>query len=496
MPDLLRVEGLSKRYIATQALDAVDIAVKPGEVVCIAGANGSGKSTLMKCICGAESPDSGRIIWLGKSYRRMNPAQAMRLGIQIIYQDLSIFPDLSVAENIAFHAIQAHSPLWVDWSAGERIAEEVLTSLGARLPLDARLGDLSFGARQTAAIARALTQDCRLLVMDEPTSALPAADVERLLAMVQRLRQRGIAVLFVSHKLDELFEIADRFCVLRDGRKVGEYAPAELDVKQLTFLMTGAEIHSDRTAPVPDTAPVLLEVNRLSRGGQYRDISFRLRAGEVLGLAGLTGSGRTEVALSLFGLNPPDGGLILVDGRETRITSPRDAVAAGIVLVSEDRASQGIFPRKSITMNIASSVYRRIQSALGLIAPGVERDIAGSWIDRVRVKTASSEAPAQSLSGGNQQKVVLAKWLATEPKILILDNPTAGIDVGSKAEIHEIVRDLAGQGHGVILISDEFEELALSCTRALVMQRGRIVHESRGEDLTAQRLSEVVRQTD
>ncbi|MCT8265688.1 sugar ABC transporter ATP-binding protein [Afifella sp. JA880] len=496
MAELIRLEGLSKRYIATQALDHVDLSIAAGEVLCIAGTNGSGKSTLMKCICGAEEPDSGNIVFDGHAYKRLSPSQAMRLGIQIIYQDLAIFPDLTVAENIAFHEIQHRKGLWVDWKACRKTAEDALASLGAKLPLDARLGDLSFGAKQTTAIARALTQECRLLIMDEPTSALPARDVEQLLTMVRRLKERGISVIFVSHKLDEVFEIADRIYVLRDGKEVGEYAPADINVSELGFLMTGVRVVAGKSDEVRADAPVLLEVQDLQRDGQYRDLSFALRAGEVLGFAGLTGSGRTETALSLFGLNPAKSGRVLVDGAELRITSPQDAVRAGIVLVSEDRASQGLFGRKPIRMNIASSIYERIKGALSLISSDKEATIGDEWVTKVRVKTPSAAEPVQSLSGGNQQKVVLAKWLATEPKILILDNPTAGIDVGSKAEIHEIVQTLAREGCGVIMISDDLDELAMSCNRVLVFRTGRIVEEFSGPEITSARIAATIRQDD
>ncbi|MDR3496314.1 MAG: sugar ABC transporter ATP-binding protein [Ancalomicrobiaceae bacterium] len=495
MAELLRLEGLSKRYIGTQALDGVDLAIAAGEVLCLAGANGSGKSTLMKCIAGAEAPDSGKIIWEGRAFNRLKPADSMRLGIEIIYQDLSVFSDLSVAENIAFHVIQARHRAWVDWGAVRKVAAEALRELGASLPLDARLGDLPIGARQTAAIARALTQDCRLLVMDEPTTALPSRDVARLLDMVRRLKMKGIAVLFVSHKLDELFAVADRFAVLRDGRKIGDYAPAELTIERLGLLMTGIAVKGEK-APVEFdvTAKPLLSVEGLSRGGQYHDISFALRPGEIIGFAGLTGAGRTEIALSLFGLNPPDAGRLALDGREVRFGSPLEAVKAGIVLVSEDRHSQGLFARRAIRTNIASSVYERQKDRFGLVFGGAERRIAERWVERVRVKTPSVDEPAQSLSGGNQQKVVLAKWLATDPRILILDNPTVGIDVGSKMEIHDIMRELARQGRGVIVISDDLDELVISCNRVFLIEAGAIAGEFSGPDLTVERLSGRLRQ--
>lgn len=495
MAELLRLEGISKRFIGTQALAVVDLAIDAGEVLCLAGANGSGKSTLMKCIAGAVAPDSGAIVWAGRSFHRLTPAESMRLGIEIIYQDLSVFPDLSVAENIAFHMIQGRRRAWVDWSATREVARRALEQLGAVLPLDARLGDLPIGARQTAAIARALTRECRLLVMDEPTTALPSRDVARLLEMVRRLKSNGLAVLFVSHKLDELFEIADRFCVLRDGRKIGEYAPAELTVDRLGFLMTGVEVKGERAPDAFDaSAEALLSVEGLGRADQYHDVSFALRPGEIIGFAGLTGAGRTEVALSLFGLNPPDAGRVALNGRELRVGSPLDAVKAGIVLVSEDRHGQGLFARKTIGTNIASSIYERLKDRFGFVSTAAERRIAQSWVEKVRVKTPSSDELVQSLSGGNQQKVVLAKWLATDPKVLILDNPTVGIDVGSKMEIHEIIRELARQGRGIIVISDDLEELVISCNRVFLMQAGALAGEFTGDELTVANLSGSLRQ--
>ena len=493
--ELLRLEGLSKRYIGTQALDAVDLTIEAGQVLCLAGANGSGKSTLMKCVAGGEAPDSGRIIWQGQAFDRLTPAQSMALGIEIIYQDLSIFPDLTVAENIAFHIIQSRHRGWVDWPEVDRIAAAALGELGADLPLHARLGDLPIGARQTAAIARALTQDCRLLVMDEPTTALPSRDVAELLTMVRRLKSKGMAIIFISHKLDELFEIADRFYVLRDGRRIGEYAPTELTTTKLSYLMTGIEFKGEKAPQAFDrNAAPLLVVDGLGRRDQYRDVSFSLRPGEIVGFAGLTGSGRTEIALTLFGLNPADAGKVTLAGRELSPRSPREAIANGIVLVSEDRHSQGLFARKAIMANIASTTFEASRRRFGLLSPASERSIGDAWIAKVRVKTPSGEEPVQSLSGGNQQKVVLAKWLATDPKILILDNPTVGIDVGSKMEIHDIVRQLARQGRGVIMISDDLEELVMSCNRVFMMQAGALVSEFRDDTLTVERLSNGLRQ--
>jgi simple sugar transport system ATP-binding protein len=496
MATLLRLDKLSKRYVGTQALDAVDLAVDTGQVLCLAGMNGSGKSTLVKCVSGAEKPDSGAIIWEGQSHASLTPAHAMRLGIQVIYQDLAIFPDLTAAENIAFHQVQHGQRLWIDWKTCRETARRELEALGADVPLDTRLGDLSIGARQTVAIARALTQQCRLLVMDEPTTALPSADVERLLAMVRRLQANGMAVVFVSHKLDELFEIADRFSVLRDGRKVGDYLPSELDTAKLSYLMTGVRL--PRTRPeerFDENSEPVLRVANLTRAGQYRHVSFSLRAGEIIGFAGLMGAGRTEIALSLFGLNPPDGGAIFIDGQEMRMRSPMDAVRAGIALVSEDRHGQGLFQRQPIHTNIACAVYPRISWSGGVVADAVERALGMEWVRNVRVKTPSSAEPVRSLSGGNQQKVVLARWLATEPRILILDNPTAGIDVASKIEIHGIVRDMAQKRCAVLMISDDVEELALDCNRVFVLTGGTIAQEFTGAELTAQALTAAMRET-
>ena len=288
--ELLRLEGLSKRYIGTQALDHVDLSVGTGEVLCLAGANGSGKSTLMKCVVGAETPDSGQIVWQGQSFSKLTPAQSRRLGIDIIYQDLSIFPEQTVAENVAFHAIQSGRRGWISWSEIDRIASEALDKIGAKLPLHTRLSDLPIGARQTTAIARALTGDCRLLVMDEPTTALPSRDVARLLETVRRLKDDGISIIFISHKLEELFDIADRFVILRDGRKVAEHAPSELTSKRLSFLMTGLEFDSSKASQdLAVSAPTILSVENLTREKQYQNVSFSLKAGETIGFAGFDG---------------------------------------------------------------------------------------------------------------------------------------------------------------------------------------------------------------
>lgn len=487
--ELLRLEGLSKRYIGTQALDAVDMTIEAGQVLCLAGANGSGKSTLMKCIAGGEAPDSGRIIWQGQAFERLTAAQSMALGIEIIYQDLSIFPDLTVAENIAFHVVQSRHRGWVDWSEVDRIAAKALHELGADLPLRARLGDLPIGARQTAAIARALTQDCRLLVMDEPTTALPSRDVAQLLNMVRRLKSKGMAIIFISHKLDELFHIADRMTVLRDGKLIGTAPTGEMNRQKLISMMVGREISEERL-PGKGAGDVVLEVKNISKAGNYQNVSFQLRRGEVLGITGLVGAGRTETVLSLFGLNQPDSGEIFLEGKKILPKSPAEAKKLGIAFVPESRQTEGLVLQQDAESNLTLPILGSFANRLGLVDFKKRRKRALELISKLGVRPAYPQMQVLKFSGGNQQKIVVAKWLATNPKVLIVDEPTNGIDVGAKSEIHKLLRSLADSGIAVIMVSSELPEIFAISDRILVMRRGRVTGEFDGATANQEMLME------
>jgi simple sugar transport system ATP-binding protein len=475
----LEARNVSKAYAGVQALDDVTLHIGRGAVHCLVGENGSGKSTLIKVIGGVVTPDTGELVYDGTAYSHVRAIDAIREGVQIIYQDLSLFPNLSVAENISLNQMVEQRKTVLSRSEMREVAAEALDEIDEKIDLDAVVGDLSMAKKQVVAITRALTQDARLIIMDEPTSAITREEVEHLFSVIHKLKDKGIATLFVSHKLNEVFEIAETVTVLRDGRKVGDFEAAELDNDRLTYLMTGQQVESEHyvyDAQETDTPPVL-EVRNLTRTGEFEDISFKLESGEILGITGLIGSGRTEVALSVFGLTHPESGEILIDGEPRKIRSPRAATKYGISYLPEDRLTQGIFQHQSIGNNIVITVLKRFLGALGLIQAERKAESERSWIERLSIKTPTKDAPASSLSGGNQQRVVIAKWLATDPKVFILDGPTIGIDIASKGAIHQTIRDLARNGMAIIMISDEIDEVLKNCNRVLIMKKGRIASE-------------------
>jgi len=481
----LEVRHVSKSYAGVRALDDVEIAIRAGEIHCLVGENGSGKSTLIKIIAGVVRADSGDIIINGKLYTNLHAIDAIRDGIQIIYQDLSLFPNLTVAENISLNQEIERNSKFINLKEMREIAKNALAEIGEKLDLDERVENISVAKKQLIAISRALTQDAKLIIMDEPTSSLTKDEIDRLFSVITGLKNRGISTLFVSHKLSEVFQISECVTVLRDGKLVGSYKTGELDNDKLVFLMTGKKIETvpfEYDAGEKKPHP-LLQVKNLNKEKQFRDVSFELRKGEILGITGLLGSGRTELALSLFGLNKADEGEIRVEGKPVKIDSTEDAINAGISYLPEDRLNQGLFINQPISNNIIITIIKKILNRLGLISKEQKEKSVKKLVADLSIKTPTIEAPAQSLSGGNQQRVVLAKWLATDPKIFILDGPTIGVDIASKSTIHGIIRDLAKQGMGIILISDEIPEVLQNCNRILVMSRGRVIEEI--EDTTS-----------
>lgn len=474
----LRLTKLSKRFGGVRALEEIDWEVMPGEIHCLVGENGCGKSTLIKTVAGVHPPSEGAIAIDGREVLPLDPAKAKALGIQVIFQDLSLFPNLSVAENIAIESNLENAWKPVRKARMRRIAREVLKRLDFDLDLATTVSDLSVAERQIVAIARGLAARARLIFMDEPTASLTRAEVDRLLAIVARLKADGIAVVFVSHRLDEVVEIAERVTVIRDGRKVGTWPVGEVDQHRIAHLMTGLDIAQGVVARDMSAAPPLLVVDRLSRGGEFADVSFTLRRGEVLGIVGLLGSGRTELALTLFGMNRSEGGTISLDGRDLHLTSNRDAVRAGLAYVSEDRLGLGVILPQAIEDNIILAVMKSLAGRFGLLSTRRRRELAAEWVTRLAIKVPGLDRPVGTLSGGNQQRVVLAKWLAAKPSVLILDSPTVGVDIKNKQGIYEVVAELAGQGVGVLLISDEVMEVFATCDRVLHMREGRIVGEA------------------
>jgi simple sugar transport system ATP-binding protein len=491
-PAFIEMLGISKRFGGVRALHNVDFTIRPAEIHCLAGENGCGKSTLIKILAGVYAPDEGKIILDQQAHSHLSPAASQRAGVQIIYQDLSLFPNLSVAENIAFrHHVETPARL-VRRREIVRQAREVMSRLGVDLPLEELVGRLPIATRQLVAICRALAAEARLVVMDEPTASLTHHEIDALLETVRGLKTHKIATVFVSHKLEEVMRIAERVTVLRDGNKVGTYPAGEINRYRLTELMTGQKFESSLKPAFSSQVAPILEVRGLTRRGHYEEVDLSLRPGEILGITGRLGSGRTELALSLFGMNPPDAGEIRIGGKPVRLRTNREAIRHGIGYVSEDRLSLGLVMPQSISDNIVVSVLRKLTGALGLIDSGRRRKTASRWIDELHVKTRAPDRPVQELSGGNQQRVVLAKWLATDPRILILDSPTVGVDVGAKVGIYQIADALAARGIAIIFITDEVEEVLHETHRIVVMLSGRITATFDPAKVTEQELREAI----
>ncbi|MEO8155671.1 MAG: sugar ABC transporter ATP-binding protein [Rhizobacter sp.] len=477
-PPFIRVSDVTVKYSGVTALESLDWEVRPGEVHCLVGENGCGKSTTIKVLAGVTQPEPGALIEIdGKHYERLAPQVSKQLGIQVVYQDLSLFPNLSVAENITFEDSLASRIGLVSMTQRLRGAEAALARLGVSLPLHALVGDLPIATRQLVAICRGMASAARLLFLDEPTASLTRAEVAGLFDVVARLKAAGVAVVFVSHRLDEIAQIAERVTVLRDGKKLGTFSSDSLSSKRMAELMTGKQIEHTVRARDRSAAPEVLRVQGLTRPGEYRGVNLQVRQGEIVGLLGRLGAGRTELALSLFGMSPPQSGEVTLLGRRMRARSNRDAIDAGIAYVSEDRLGIGLNMRQSVQDNMLLAVLRRISSRLGWLPAARRAKVAADWRDKLKIKIPSLDAPVSQLSGGNAQRVVLTKWLATEPTLLILDSPTVGVDIGNKQGIYEIVHSLADAGVAVLMISDEVQEVFFNCDRVLHMRGGEVVAE-------------------
>ena len=489
----ISLRHVSKRFAGVKALDNVSFEVGHGEVHCLAGENGSGKSTLIKIITGVYKPEPGaEMDYFGKRETSVTPHSARGRGIAVIWQDLALFPEMTVAENIAFDSLLGNRPRLVSYGAIEKSAKAALAKLGVALDLEARLNTLPISQRQIVAIARALVGDARLIFMDEPTASLTQTETDHLLSVVRTLSASGVAVVFVSHRLAEVLDISSRVTVLRDGRLVGVFETKGMTQSRLTELMTGKTFDKVVTARDTSANHAVLETKGLSRTGEFEDVSLTLRAGEVLGLTGLIGAGRTELGHVLFGMTRPERGTILLDGKEITLRSNRDAAAAGIAYVSEDRLTLGLVQPQSIADNLVMPVLDRISSRFGLISGRKKSALVNKWIEDLAIKIGAPQDAVATLSGGNQQRVVLAKWLATEPKVLILDAPTVGVDVGARAGIYKIVRRLADAGLAILLISDEVSEVHFNADRILHMAEGRIIAEFDPRRTTLRQLEEAV----
>ena len=469
---ILQVSNLCKAFPGAQALTDVSLDVAAGTVHAVMGENGAGKSTLMKILIGLHTADAGEIRFKGQPIRIKSPHEALRRGIAMIHQELLPFPDLSVAENIGMGREPTRwFPGWIDRAALARNATRMLERLGCPLPPERRMVDLSIAEMQIVEIAKALAYEAGLLIMDEPTSALSELEVEALFSVIRDLKQRGVTLIYISHKMDEIFRIADTITVLRDGHHIATRPAGELDAQQLISLMVGREL-APTSAARDSRGDGALEVKHLTKQGKFRDISFTLRRGEILGVAGLMGAGRTDLVSAIYGLAPATSGQISVHGKPVRITKPAAAIAAGIALVSEDRKQFGLVLAMSIQHNLSLASLRE-----WWIDHRKEAAVADAQIRAFAIKAAGRRQPVMQLSGGNQQKVVFAKALLTQPHILILDEPTRGIDIGAKTEIYALINRLASAGTAVLLVSSELPELLLLSDRVLVMREGAITAE-------------------
>jgi simple sugar transport system ATP-binding protein len=478
--EFLRLENITKTFGGVRALRGVSLSINAGEIYHLLGENGSGKSTMIKIVSGAQPPDSGTMTVRGKPYRELSALESLEAGIETVYQDLSLFPNLSVAENVALTSQlvgnNGRLSRVLDWQALRETAGSALRRVGLEATeefLETKVEALPIAVRQLVAIARGLATRATLVIMDEPTAALTQKEVENLLSIISSLRADGVSVLFVSHKLDEVFRIGGNVIVIRDGQKVADGKLSEYTQEQIAFLMTGKHLDQTTYRTQKPTADVLLEVKDFSRRGAFTNVNFTLHRGEVLGITGLLDSGRNELALAISGVQPADGGQIVLEGRTVSVKNPRDGIKLGIGYVPEDRLTEGLFLQKPIRENVIVSILDRLLRG-NQIDFQKSTATADGFVKDLQIATPNVMLPAQSLSGGNQQRVMVARWLAIGPKVLVLHGPTMGVDVGSKDALYKIVQDLSAQGLGVIIISDDLPELLMNCDSIHVMKKGRI----------------------
>ena len=493
---LLEMTGICKAFPGAKALQDVDFTVARGEVHALMGENGAGKSTLIKVLTGVYHKDAGAIVFDGRPLAPASASQSQHAGISTIYQELNLIPHLSIAENV-FIGREPRKLGFIDWKAVENRAGEILDDMGVRgVDVTRPLHTQSVAIQQMVALARALSLNARLLVMDEPTSSLSEKEVRILFDVIRRVRAQGTSVIFISHKMNEVFEICDRATILRDGRLVGAYPMAELTRLKLVSLMIGRDATSvlARRRPVPadlGERKTVLEARGLSRAHRTRRIDIDIRTGEALGVAGLLGSGRTELARILFGDDLPDEGRIEIGARPARLKGPRDAIRRGLGFCSEDRKAEGVFPHMSVMENITIGMLSELSTG-GVLSRRAQTRIAETYIDKLNINTSGPHQRMRELSGGNQQKVLLARWLCKKPILMILDEPTRGIDLGAKSEIEDIIAELAGRGVAVLMISSELEEMIRSCDRVVVLSEGRRVGQLAAREISEEHIMDLM----
>lgn len=492
---ILKVDKVSKRFGGVQALNKVSLTIHKGEIHCLAGGNGSGKSTLINIISGYHKADSGTIEINGQQYKRLTPIESIMQGIQVIYQDLSIFPNLTVAENMAINYELYNKVKFINWENINKVAKMAMEKIGVNLPLNEKVENLPVADKQLIAISRAILHNAKLVIMDEPTTALTRKEINKLFSIIKNLQKEGIAILFVSHKLDEVFEIAENFTIFRNGQKVVTDSTSNVDSNKFIYYMTGKEIDENNLFEPKDIdyRKPIFKVENLSVTNGFEDINFEVYPGEIIGITGLLGSGRTELAKSLFGLYPAEKGNIYIDGENVRISSPQDALKYKIGYVPEDRLSEGLFLPQSIVKNLAISNIDNLLNKNRMVNSKKIDEHMEYWKKELSIKMNLHEDPIRTLSGGNQQKVVLAKWLETNPKVLILNGPTVGVDVSTKYDLHNYLREIV-KAHNVaiIIISDDISEVINNCNRIYVMKKGRISEELSNKDVNETELLNII----
>ena len=478
------VENIVKSFGGAKALAGVSLSVKSGEVHCIAGENGSGKSTLIKIMSGVHAPDSGLIRLGEKSFNSLSPREAVREGVQVIFQDFSLLPNLTVAENIALPTYISQNSRFLSKKESKEIARTALDLIGVDIDINSPVADISIASKQLIAIARATNLGVKMLFMDEPTTALTRKEIKRLFEVVEQIKARGVATVFVSHKIDEIQEICNTITILRNGEVVADGLMKDYKRDAISEAMTGLNISETRIAPpLKKSSTKVVEVKNLTTKPTFANVSFSIAPGEILGITGLLGSGRTELAEAIFGQYPVDSGEIIVDGKSIPLNSSSAAIKAGIGYVPPDRLTQGLFLEQSILRNLVAVGIDQYQGRGGSLAKSRLVEAGEKWIKDLRIKTKNSQNPVTSLSGGNQQRVVLAKWLAMNPHLMILNGPTVGVDIGSKREILEIIRDRAQEGMAFLVVSDDIPELIQICHRVMVIKNGQVSKEFKESEL-------------
>ena len=492
---LVEIKDVSKHFPGVKALDHVSLSIRRGEVHALSGENGAGKSTLIKILTGVYTYDEGSIIFDGSPVAFKSTNESQKAGIGSVYQELNMIPYLSVAENI-YIGDYPMGKTGIEWKELYENAQNQLDSLNIDVDAKKQLNELSTAQQQMVSIVRAVSRDCKLIILDEPTSSLDTKEVKTLFSLVRQLKEKGVAFIFITHRMEEIYQICDRITVLKDGHFIGTYQAEDLNQYQLVTLMVGREITQQRKqtyfSPEKDQNYVV-EVRNLAKKPKVKDVSFGISRGEIVGLAGLLGSGRTEVAEMLFGSEMPDAGEILYEGILQKNISPTKAVRAGLAFCTENRRLDGIVPNMSVKNNIVLACMKQI-SRLGFVISRKRLALVNRYIEELRIKTPTPEQRIRNLSGGNQQKALLARWMATNPKLIILDEPTRGIDVGAKQEVERLVQQIASQGIGVLLISSEIPELVRNCDRVIVLREGEQVEELAGAQISEEAIMQIIAQ--